>query len=797
MSAGIGAAVAGIAIGSSLKTYAGFEQAMAQTAGTAGITQTSESYAKMEKAARDAGKATTKTAEESANALQFMALAGWSVDDSIKGLMPILRLSEATQADLATTSDLVTDSMSALGLSVDQLEHYLNVATVANNKSNQTAQMLMEAYIGVGGTLNRLGTPLNEGAALLGVLANRGIKASEAGNSLNSLLINLTKEGGESAKAMKALKINPYDGGEFKGITAVLKELNEKTKNLSAEQRDMYLQMIGGKTQITTLNALMSGLNTVNAEGINELDALSKQLMNTDGALDQMAETVNNTMSGAFARMKSAVNDAKIELGSKLAPCITPLINFLSEKIPNATEKLGKSMEKAKLIVTNFLKLGEGHFTWSESKILKQELSSLTGISENTLGKIGSIIWKLKKGFQNFFIIIKSVKTLLSGGLYFYDLDKARKELSRITGIDTTAITNFFIKIQHFFGGGGLKIAVPILMGIVSAFGAFIVVTKVTSFLSKLVKTGGQTTKVLKLLNLTMLANPFTWVAIGIGVLVAAFVIAYQKSETFRNFIQKLWDKFKEFGQGIKESVIVKLQELGEWFGEKIQPKLEKLKESFMNFWNNVLKPIAEWLQPVFAAQFQAAFSFIADTINNVIEVIKGVIAGLITALSGVLDFITGVFIGDWSLAWSGVKDTFCGILEGIGAVFKGIINRIINGINFFTAKLDWIPEKLSTVPGFSWAVDFKIPKIPNFATGTQYFQGGLARINEHGGEIVNLPSGTQIIPADKSNKILNNQNPNINVNINVSGNMFGTEESARQMGAIITREILLAMENS
>ena len=291
---------------------------------------------------RAAGRATTKTAQESAEALGYMALAGWSVDDSVSGLMPILKLSEATQADLATTSDLVTDSMSALGLEVSDLQKYLDTATVANNKSNQTAQMLMEAYIGVGGTFNRLGTPLNESSALLGVLANRGIKASEAGNSLNSVLVNLTKKSGESYTAMKELGIEAYDSeGKFKGITKVLKEVNEKTSGLTDEQRDLYLQMIGGKSQLTALSALMSGLNTVNSEGISELDALSQQLLDTDGALNTMADTINNTMSGAMAIFGSAVDDFKITLIKDIEPFITPFIRKIADIIPNISEKIG------------------------------------------------------------------------------------------------------------------------------------------------------------------------------------------------------------------------------------------------------------------------------------------------------------------------------------------------------------------------------------------------------------------------------------------------------------------------
>ena len=271
-----------------------------------------------------------------------MALAGWSVEDSMNGLMPILRASEATGADLATTSDLVTDSMSALGLQTSQLGNYLDVCARAQNKSNTTLTQMQEAYIGCGGTFKTFNTPLQESGALLGILANRGIKGSEAGNRLQSTLVNLTKQSGESAKAMAAVGVSAYDSnGKFKGITNVLKELNEKTKNLTEEQRNNYLTMIAGKTQLTTLNALMAGLSNTLEDGTNEYQALYDTLGNCDGALDKMADTMTDNLAGALALTNSATDDFKLAIGKKLEPYVTRFLRWFSDQVPNATEKVG------------------------------------------------------------------------------------------------------------------------------------------------------------------------------------------------------------------------------------------------------------------------------------------------------------------------------------------------------------------------------------------------------------------------------------------------------------------------
>lgn len=337
-----GALAMGAFATSSLKTYKDFQQSMSNVAGILSVDATSDTYKQLESAAREAGKSTTKTAQESADALSYMALAGWSVNDSMNGLMPILRASEATGADLATTSDLVTDSMSALGLQTNELNHYLDVCARAQNKSNTTLTQMQEAYIGCGGTFKTFKTPLQESGALLSILANRGIKGSEAGIRLQSTLVNLTKQSGESAKAMSAIGVSAYDSeGKFKGITNVLKEVQAATSGMTEEQRNNYLTMIAGKTQLTTLNALMSGLTNTLPDGRNEFEALRNELNNCNGSLDRMADTMTNNMSGAMARAQSATDDLKISLGQKLEPYVTQFFNWFAAKLPSATEKFG------------------------------------------------------------------------------------------------------------------------------------------------------------------------------------------------------------------------------------------------------------------------------------------------------------------------------------------------------------------------------------------------------------------------------------------------------------------------
>lgn len=334
-----GALKIGQFVGDAVSTYADFDQAMANTAAICGAT--ADDYARLQQAALDMGKATTKTATESAEALGYMSLAGWDVNESIAGLEPILRLSEATQMDLATCSDLVTDSLSALGLQVNDLGEYLDVAAMANNKSNQTAQMLMEAYIAVGGTMKNLNVPIQESAAALGVLANRGIKGSEAGTALNAVINNLTTGTGQAGKMMDKLGISAFDSsGKFIGLAETIRVVDEATKDMTEEQRNAALAALGGKEHIDALNDLISGLNATTADGRSEWEALTDNLYNADGALSTMAATVTDTLKGAISIFGSAMDDMKIRLAQTFAPAAKDAINAVSAVIPSITDQI-------------------------------------------------------------------------------------------------------------------------------------------------------------------------------------------------------------------------------------------------------------------------------------------------------------------------------------------------------------------------------------------------------------------------------------------------------------------------
>lgn len=323
-------------IGDAVNEYSEFEQSMANTSAIAGAT--ADEYQKLSEAARAAGKATTFTASESADALGYMALAGWDVETSTKALTPVLKLAEATQADLATTSDQVTDSMSAMGVGIDELQDYLNVIVTTNNKANTSSADLMDAFIGCGGAARASGMNFRDTATALGILANNGIKGSEAGTALNSMLVRISTKD-VAQKAFKELGVAIYDSsGEMRNMQDILVDLNGAMAGMTQEQKNSYMSAIAGTNYYSQFGYLLDGVKEGVDGSASAWDSLTESLNNSDGALDQMDKTVTNTLRGALARFQSAVSDLKISLVEDFGPYATEIIDGVAEALPRITE---------------------------------------------------------------------------------------------------------------------------------------------------------------------------------------------------------------------------------------------------------------------------------------------------------------------------------------------------------------------------------------------------------------------------------------------------------------------------
>lgn len=350
ISSGIQAAIGGIQSMASgaLDTYRDYQKSMANTSGIAGVTdKSSKDFEKLSKAAQAAGSATAFTSAQAADALGYMSLAGWDVNKSTKALMPVLKLAEATGADLAGTANLVTGSMNAMGVSfdnMDDLNGYFDVLVKANNKSATTAGELMEAFTGVGGAAKAAGQDYKTTATALGILANANTKGAEAGTALNSILVRMTSKQ-EAMNAYKKLGVNIYDAaGNTRNFGDILKDTNKAMEGMTEEQKNSYLAAIAGTNYYSTYNQLLEGVNKTVDGGASAWDKLSGEIQNSNNALDTMHETTTDTVDYSFAKLDSALQDVHLKFLDAFGPEIQKALDYVSENVLPAVSQAAQDL---------------------------------------------------------------------------------------------------------------------------------------------------------------------------------------------------------------------------------------------------------------------------------------------------------------------------------------------------------------------------------------------------------------------------------------------------------------------
>ena len=329
---------------SSVSVGKNFEQSMSQVAATMGITSEeihngSEEYKILEKAAEDAGKSTKYSASQSAEALNYLALAGYDASKSAETLPKVLNLASAGVLELATASDMVTDSMAALGMETSDLDKYIDEMARTSQKSNTSVAQLGEATLVCAGAVKMANMPLETMNAELGVLANNGIKGAEGGTHLRNVILSLVSPTDKGAEALNALGVSVTDSsGNVRDLNDILIDLNKSMDRMSDEKRTNTISNIFNKTDISAVNALLKGTG-------EEFDNLYAELSNCDGAAQDMANTMEDNLAGKITILQSALEGLGISAYDAIE-------DTLKSSVDGATESIGRlqdSMDHGKL----------------------------------------------------------------------------------------------------------------------------------------------------------------------------------------------------------------------------------------------------------------------------------------------------------------------------------------------------------------------------------------------------------------------------------------------------------------
>ena len=332
-------AVAAAGLGASVKLAADFESQMSKVGAISGAS--GDDIARLSEKARQMGAETKFSATEAGQAMEYMAMAGWKADDMISGISGVMSLAAASGEDLAMVSDIVTDGLTAMGLTAEDSGHFADVLAAASSNANTNVSMMGETFKYAAPLAGALGFDIEDLAVATGLMANAGIKGSQSGTALRGWLTRLAKPTKDSETAMKALGLSLTDSeGNMKTLMQVMEETRDAFQGLTEDEQAQYAAMLAGQ------NAMSGLLAVVNASD-SDFEKLASAVSNADGAAENMAATMQNNLNGQLTILKSGLEEAGISIGNALLPAI----KGLAEGVQNAVTWFNNLDEGTKTMV--------------------------------------------------------------------------------------------------------------------------------------------------------------------------------------------------------------------------------------------------------------------------------------------------------------------------------------------------------------------------------------------------------------------------------------------------------------
>lgn len=332
-------AVLGVSIGlkDTIDTYKDFEAAMSQVQAISGAT--ASELTQLNNKAKEMGATTKFTATESAEAFNYMAMAGWKTNEMLSGIEGILSLAAASGEDLATTSDIVTDALTAFSMKASDAGRFSDVLAAAASNANTTVSGMGETFKYAGAMAGSLRYSIEDVALMTGLMANSGIKGTMSGTALNTIFTRLSTNTSGAADAMEELGIRFFDAnGNARDLSDMMEELRAATADMNAEQKSQIANTIAG---LEAQKGLLAILNASEEDYKKLADAIN----NADGAAAGMADTMMDNLQGSLTLLQSAADGVKLSFGERLSPYVKGIAEWLTAQMPAIEQGLDEFMD--------------------------------------------------------------------------------------------------------------------------------------------------------------------------------------------------------------------------------------------------------------------------------------------------------------------------------------------------------------------------------------------------------------------------------------------------------------------
>jgi len=680
-----------------IKTAADFDSAMSQVAAVSGATG-NELEALREKA-REMGAKTKFSASEAAEAMNYMAMAGWKTADMLDGIEGIMNLAAASGEELATTSDIVTDALTAFGLSAEDSGHFADILAAASSNANTNVAMMGETFKYAAPVLGAMGYSAEDAAVAIGMMGNAGIKSSQAGTALRGALTSLAKPSDSAAAAMEKYGISLTDTqGNMLSLHDLMIQLRERLGGLTEAEQAQAATTIFGKNAMSGMLAIINGSD-------QDFEKLTAAIAGCDGTAASMAETMQDNLAGQVTILKSQLEELAISFGEMLMPMIRDVVSA----IQGFVDKLNS--------------MDEG---------TRQTIITIAAVVA-AIGPLLIIIGKITTGAGALIALIPKIAAAInaiSGGIALF------------TGAATTgstAATALASALTFITGPAGLAVA-----AIAAIIAVVVILWNNCESFRAAVTAAWEAIKQAFQAALDWIQATFepVWDAVVLAMQTVfqafqeALTIAWEAiTEVFQVFESFLMDVF-----GVTwEDVFAMLQEVLSTFGSVVQTIIQTATTIFTGLIN--------WLTATFLTWWQSAWNNVINYLTAFKDNVVQIIDGVKTIFQGVIDFVTGVFTGDWERAWQGVQDIFRGIFEALEGIVKAPLNGVIfllnKAIGFINMFIDGINEVISVINMLGAGIPM-IPSIPEIAYLAKggILEAGSAVVGENGPELLSLLNG-------------------------------------------------------
>lgn len=684
--------IAGVAT-AAVKTAADFEAAMSEVGAISGAS--AQDLATLTAKAKEMGATTSFSASESAEAMKYMAMAGWKTADMTAGIAGIMNLAAAAGEDLGTTSDIVTDGLTAFGMSAKESGRFADVMAAASTNANTNVTMLGESFKYCAATAGAMGYNIEDISVALGVMANAGIKGSTAGTTLKNVIANMAKPTDAQAAVMQKLGISLTDGSRnMKSFAEVMNNLRSSFNGLSETEKASYATTLAGKES-------MSGLLTIVNASAADFDKLTEAINGSSGSAEAMAAKMLDNLKGQLTLLKSAVEGIAITIGDKLLPYLKKFVSWVqkaADYINNLSDAQVDSIMKWAAIAAAIPPI---IMVFGKVVTMVGTVQRTFGTITKTIANFGGIIGTITSPAGIVIGVLAAIA--VAAVLIIKNWDQVKAFLQNVGNWFKNAFEKAGFSVQGFKDKfTSIGNTVGSIAGKISSF-----VKNIAGIFKK--EFAGSVGE-----GADAAGGAFETI---VGGAVAAF-------DTIVAAVDK----------GLKA-----FNAILEFFGGAFTGNWDSAAQDFRNSIKNIFPPdIAAGIINVFNTLLpgiKAVASGIKATFTGLVQDVKKIFDGFTTIFKGIGTMLKGVFTGDWKGALNGLKTIARGALSGlvniIKAPFKLIAGTVKGAINSF--------KSLNIVKSIFTAVGNAIKKaLSRCGVDMKKFSANLNNIKTRASSIIN-----------------------------------------------------------